>query len=205
MKFHLGPTRRTHSTLKVEPSTARPSRGEPNRTEPHRACSLVDVCFHSATDPRFCCTGTPNLGGWKASLILCVKILWAGTFQPMRCASRDSRLTDLRKSLFSFLTVVWIYSKIYLNVSGLIPKCLQNLSSCLIQHYVAKYADDTAIMAVGDHLEEATDKLQRAADKISNWTAQWFIKRNEDKSIHVNFTNKRCRPIPIITNGKTIP
>jgi hypothetical protein len=62
----------------------------------------------------------------------------------------------------------------------------------------------TAIMAVGDDVGEATDKLQRAADKI-NWTKQRLIKLDEDKSIHVNFTSNRCRHIPIITNGKTIP
>jgi hypothetical protein len=69
---------------------------------------------------------------------------------------------------------------------------------------VATFADDTAIMAVGDDVEDATDKLQRAADETSNWTKQRLIKLNEDKSIHVKFTNKRCHHIPIIMNGKTI-
>jgi len=35
---------------------------------------------------------------------------------------------------------------------------------------VATFDDDTAIMAVGDGLEEATEKLQRAVDKVNNWT-----------------------------------
>jgi hypothetical protein len=70
---------------------------------------------------------------------------------------------------------------------------------------VATFADDTAIMAVGGDVEEATNKLQSAADKISNWTSQWLIKLNGDKSIHVNFTNQRCHHMPIIMNGKTIP
>ena len=35
---------------------------------------------------------------------------------------------------------------------------------------VATFADDTAIMAVGDGVEEATEKLQRAVDKVSNCT-----------------------------------
>jgi hypothetical protein len=69
---------------------------------------------------------------------------------------------------------------------------------------VATFADGTAIMPVGN-VEEATEKLQRAADKINNWTRQWLIKLNEDKSPHLNFTNRRCHPIPIIMNGKTIP
>ena len=70
---------------------------------------------------------------------------------------------------------------------------------------VATYADDTAIMAVGGDVEEATDKLQRAADEINSWTRQWLIRLNADKSIHVNFTNKRCPHIPTIMNGKPIP
>jgi hypothetical protein len=55
---------------------------------------------------------------------------------------------------------------------------------------VANFADDTAIMAVGADVGEATEKLQQAADTINNWTKQWLIKLNEDKSMHVNFTNK---------------
>jgi hypothetical protein len=70
---------------------------------------------------------------------------------------------------------------------------------------VATFAGDTAIMAVGGDVEDATEKLQRAADEIINWTRQRLIKLNEDKSIHVNFNNKRCHHIPIIMNGKTIP
>jgi hypothetical protein len=70
---------------------------------------------------------------------------------------------------------------------------------------VATFADGTAIMAVGGVVEEATNKLQRAADEISNWTSYWLIKLKRDKSIHVNFTNKRCRHRLIIMNGKTIP
>ena len=68
---------------------------------------------------------------------------------------------------------------------------------------MATFADDTAIMAVGTDVEEATDKLQQAADVIYNWTKQWLIKLNEDKSLHVNFTNKRCHYLPIHVNGKT--
>ena len=70
---------------------------------------------------------------------------------------------------------------------------------------VATFADDTAIMAVGADVEEATEKLQQAADTINNWTKQWLIKLNEDKSKHVNFTNKRCHYLPIHMNGKTVP
>jgi hypothetical protein len=60
-------------------------------------------------------------------------------------------------------------------------------------------------MAVGADVEEATEKLQQAADTINNWTKQWLIKLNEDKPMHVNFTNKRCHCLPINMNDKTIP
>jgi hypothetical protein len=36
-------------------------------------------------------------------------------------------------------------------------------------------------------------------------TRQWLIKLNEDKSTHVNFTDRRWHHIPLIMNGKTIP
>ena len=70
---------------------------------------------------------------------------------------------------------------------------------------VATFANDTAIMAVGADVEEATEKLQLAADNKNNWTKQWLIKLNEDKLTHVNFNNRRCHYITIIMNGKTIP
>jgi len=62
-----------------------------------------------------------------------------------------------------------------------------------------------AIMAVGGDVVYATEKLQTPADEITNWTQQWLIKFNEDKSIHVSFTNKRCHHVPVIMSGKTIP
>ena len=45
--------------------------------------------------------------------------------------SRSSGLMDLRKLVFCFLIDVWINSKIHLNVSELILKYLQNISSSL--------------------------------------------------------------------------
>jgi hypothetical protein len=70
---------------------------------------------------------------------------------------------------------------------------------------VANFADDTSILAVGADVEEATEKLQHAADSIINWTKQWLIILNADKSKHVNFTNQRCRYLPVTMNGKIIP
>ena len=53
---------------------------------------------------------------------------------------------------------------------------------------VATFADDTAIIAVGDNSEEASRKLQQASDNINNWTQAWKIRINESKSVHVQFT-----------------
>jgi ribosomal protein S20 len=46
-------------------------------------------------------------------------------------------------------------------------------------------------MALGDSVEEATEILQRAVEKVNDCTRKWLIKLNEAKSIHVDFTNKR--------------
>ena len=65
---------------------------------------------------------------------------------------------------------------------------------------MASFADNTAIMAVGDSVEEGTEKLQRAVDKVKYWAKNWLIKLNEAKSVHVDITNKRCQHIPIPLN-----
>jgi hypothetical protein len=59
-------------------------------------------------------------------------------------------------------------------------------------------------VAVGDSVEGATEKLQRAVNKVNNWTKKWLIKLNEAKLVHVYFTNKRCQHIPITINDKVI-
>jgi hypothetical protein len=69
---------------------------------------------------------------------------------------------------------------------------------------VATFADDTAILAVGADVEAATQKLE-AAESINNWTQQWLIILNVDKSKHVNFTNQRFRYLQVTMNGKIIP
>jgi hypothetical protein len=62
---------------------------------------------------------------------------------------------------------------------------------------VATFADDITIMAGGDSIEEATEKLQQAGDKVNNWTIKWLIRLNEAKPVHVDFTNERCQHIQI--------
>lgn len=67
------------------------------------------------------------------------------------------------------------------------------------------FADDTAILAVGDNIVEATHKLQRTINTVNNWMKKWRIKLNETKTVHVNFTNKYVIWIPIVINSKQIP
>jgi hypothetical protein len=55
---------------------------------------------------------------------------------------------------------------------------------------VATFADDTAIMAVDDSIEEATEKLQQAVDKVNKWARKWLIKLNEAKLVHVHLPTK---------------
>ena len=47
---------------------------------------------------------------------------------------------------------------------------------------IATIADDTALRAVDGNVLEDTNKLQRAIDKVSEWTKRWRIKLNEAKS-----------------------
>lgn len=71
---------------------------------------------------------------------------------------------------------------------------------------VATFADDTALMVIGSSLDEATNMLQDASDKIQQWTRRWKIKLNELKSVHINFTNKRIENSPAVTlNGVVVP
>lgn len=70
---------------------------------------------------------------------------------------------------------------------------------------IATFADDTAIIVEGNSIEETTNNLQIATDKISTWTKKWRIRLNEVKSVHVNYTNRRINYLPIVINGKTVP
>lgn len=75
----------------------------------------------------------------------------------------------------------------------------------LEQNTIATFADDTAILAVGNTHEEATEKLQSAVGQISTWTRTWRIKLNEAKSVHVNFTTKKAQNLPVRVNDTQIP
>lgn len=70
---------------------------------------------------------------------------------------------------------------------------------------IATFADDTAILATAENITDSTNKLQRATNKIYNWTKKWRIKLNENKSTCINFTNLRVEHIPIMINSQKVP
>lgn len=69
----------------------------------------------------------------------------------------------------------------------------------------ATFADDTAIMALGQNNTQSTDKLQTAINKVQLWTKKWRIKLNESKSVHVDFTNKNLLYKPVCINEQVVP
>lgn len=75
----------------------------------------------------------------------------------------------------------------------------------LSENTVATFADDTAVLAVGENSEDAADKLQTAISLIERWTNKWKININENKSVHINFTNKKTMYKPVQINNKIIP
>lgn len=70
---------------------------------------------------------------------------------------------------------------------------------------LATFADDTAIMTIGDNADEAAKKLQKAIKSVSDWTKKWRIKLHETKSIHINFTNRRINTVRVNIDGKEVP
>jgi hypothetical protein len=69
----------------------------------------------------------------------------------------------------------------------------------------ATFADNTAVMAVGESNENSTKRLQSALKKIAMWTNKWRIKLNKSYSVCIDFTNKRITQRPIYVNGTQIP
>ena len=72
--------------------------------------------------------------------------------------------------------------------------------------FMGTFADDTTMMATGDTQVEATQKLQHAVDKVSQWNTDWKIKLNEIKSIHVTYALRTTSSNhQIYLNGTPIP
>jgi hypothetical protein len=66
---------------------------------------------------------------------------------------------------------------------------------------VATFADNTAVMAVGETFEKSARKLQSAVRKVTIWTKKWQIKFSESKLVHIDFTNKKIRQQPVFISG----
>ena len=86
---------------------------------------------------------------------------------------------------------------LYLIYTSDVPRCRGTT--------IATFADDTAILSTGTTIEEATNKLQNAINKVTNWTKKWRIKLNENKSQLMNFTNRKYVNQSVKINGKIIP
>lgn len=70
---------------------------------------------------------------------------------------------------------------------------------------MATYADDTAILSPGNDPVETVHFLQTHLDLIDEWSSNWKIKINPDKSIYIPFTLKKSIPLPLHFQGIPIP
>ena len=65
---------------------------------------------------------------------------------------------------------------------------------------IATFADDTALLAVGNTLEECKERLQQAVSNVAIWTKRWRVKLNETELTYINFTNMRIDKVLISIN-----
>jgi hypothetical protein len=70
---------------------------------------------------------------------------------------------------------------------------------------MATFADDTAVMAIGETIDISIRKLQSAVNKVAIWTRKLRIKLNESKSVHIDITNNKIKQQPIFINGTKVP
>ena len=71
---------------------------------------------------------------------------------------------------------------------------------------IATFADDTVLMTVSDNESIASNKLQEVCNTLVKWTRKWKIKLHEQKSVHINFTNKRIlNPTRLYINNIIVP
>ena len=70
---------------------------------------------------------------------------------------------------------------------------------------VATYADDTAILAMGNTPESAAALVQHHLLALEGWLKKWRIKINIEKCQQVTFTLRRRRTPPIFLKGFPIP
>lgn len=70
---------------------------------------------------------------------------------------------------------------------------------------VATYADDTALIAVNEAPDIASEMIQNQLNDIEVWLRKWNIKVNTDKSAHITFTLRRQDCPAVVLNGTPIP
>jgi hypothetical protein len=70
---------------------------------------------------------------------------------------------------------------------------------------MATFADDTAVMPIGETVDISTRKLQSAVNKVAIWRRKLRIKLNESKSVHIDFINNKIKQQPIFINGTKVP
>lgn len=75
----------------------------------------------------------------------------------------------------------------------------------LEQNTIAIFTNDTEIVTVEKNYEGAAKKLQTSMERINNWTRTYYLRLNENKSVHVDLTYKHKRHIPIRINDVQIP
>jgi hypothetical protein len=66
---------------------------------------------------------------------------------------------------------------------------------------MATFADNTAVMAIGETVDISTRKLQSAVNKVTIWTRKWRIKLNKSKLVHIDFTSNKIKQQLIFING----
>lgn len=68
------------------------------------------------------------------------------------------------------------------------------------------YADDITILYSADTVQRAQEGMQETVNQLHQWTTQWGLKINAQKSHHMCFTRKKIPTIPTITiEGAAIP
>lgn len=70
---------------------------------------------------------------------------------------------------------------------------------------IGTFADDTALLAVDNNPQKASELLQKSISNISSWLQHWRIKANEQKSAQITFTLNRETCPPIKLNNTDIP
>ncbi len=60
-------------------------------------------------------------------------------------------------------------------------------------------------MKVSENYNEAISKLQAAISKVECWTQKQKIKINENKFVHVDFTNQKLTYKQLFINNNVIP